>query len=588
MISSAHIRTLAEQPGTVILDFPERMLLHSPIESVVARSIDEVLAAIVRLDQAVRDGKYIAGYLAYEAGYAFETSLKYLSFSLSEPLIWFGIYNQIHSFGDLPSPEPERLLNAAFGIDRALYTEQIKRIRDYIARGDTYQVNFTDALTFSYSGTPFDLFLRLRSVQEVKYSAYLNIGGHAIASLSPELFFRLEGRNLTMKPMKGTAPRGRTTVEDREVAAWLASDEKNRAENVMIVDLIRNDMGRICETGSIAPKRLFEVERYATIHQLTSTVEGRLRPEVGLKDLLRAIFPSGSVTGAPKIRTMQIIHELERNPRGVYTGAIGYFGPQAAEMNVAIRTAVLQAGKGHVGVGSGITYESVAENEYDECLWKARFLSAQPQEFRLIETMRWDGSSYHALDLHIARLKDSTEYFAFACDESQVRGALCAYSAHLTGPARVRLTLDRSGELQITHASLPTPFARVALAAKRVSSSDRFLFHKTTNRALYNYMHVAAQRQGLDDVLFFNERGELTEGCIHNVVLNIGERLFTPKLDCGLLPGTERARLLASGEATERVLRLEDLKAARKVLLCNSVRGVYEVAVEFVEIAAED
>jgi len=392
--------------------------------------------------------------------------------------------------------------------------------------------------------------------------------------------------------MKGTAPRGRTTREDREIAEWLHNDAKNRSENVMIVDLVRNDLGRVAQTGSVRVEELFSVERYPTLWQMTSTVSAELRPGVGFHDIFRALFPCGSITGAPKVRAMQLIAELETAPRGVYTGAIGFFSPRQTVFNVAIRTLELDGARGTMGVGSGVVIDSDPAQEFRECLLKAEFLTRSsadlPEQSSLIETMRWDGG-YPLIELHLDRLEDSAEYFDFPCERAVVKAALAAHAqAFADGtPRKVRLVLAGDGRLQITHEALPPRageqrFGRVRIAEQRTDPADRMLYHKTTHRPLYARAFEQATRDGFDDVLFFNLRGEVTEGAISNVFVEKNGRWFTPPVECGLLPGVYRRHLLETRpEIDERVLSLEDLRLADAIYLANAVRGLRRVEIDW-------
>ena len=417
--------------------------------------------------------------------------------------------------------------------------------------------------------------------------------------------------------MKGTARRGRTTREDREIAEWLRGDAKNRSENVMIVDLVRNDLGRVAQTGSVKVEELFAVERYPTLWQMTSTVSAELRSEAGFYDIFRALFPCGSVTGAPKVRATQLIAELEAAPRGAYTGAIGFFSPRQTVFNVAIRTLELDGTRGTMGVGSGVVIDSDAAAEYRECLLKAEFLTgpthrtistisgdiqivAQPDKFFLIETMLWDGdqppAGYPFLALHLDRLQDSAEYFDFVCDRAAVCRALEDHARQFAdqklagaetplprSPRRVRLLLDAEGEVQIGSEALPPAadpnrMGRVRIAAERTDPADATLYHKTTHRRLYNRAFEQAVRDGFDDALFLNLNGEVTEGAISNVFAVKDGRWFTPPIECGLLPGVYRRHFLETRpEIEERVLSLDDLRHADAIYLCNAVRGLRRV-----------
>jgi para-aminobenzoate synthetase/4-amino-4-deoxychorismate lyase len=405
--------------------------------------------------------------------------------------------------------------------------------------------------------------------------------------------------------MKGTAPRGRTTREDREIAKWLHNDAKNRSENVMIVDLVRNDLGRVAQTGSVRVEELFSVERYPTLWQMTSTVSAELRPGVGFHDIFRALFPCGSITGAPKVRAMQLIAELEDSPRGVYTGAIGFFSPWQTVFNVAIRTLELDGAWGTMGVGSGVVIDSDPAQEFRECLLKAEFLTglgacaatpvaqsvrivSQPDRFFLIETMLWDGS-YPLIELHLDRLEDSAGYFGFACDRAAVKAALMGFAKGFAdrAPRRVRLLVDRDVSPKITDEVLPRLAAEqrigcVRIAEQRTDPADRMLYHKTTHRPIYARAFEQAARDGFDDALFLNLRGELTEGAISNVFIEKDGRWFTPPVECGLLPGVYRRHLLETrSEIEERVLFLEDLRHADAIYLANAVRGLRRVEINW-------
>ncbi|MGC9022661.1 MAG: chorismate-binding protein, partial [Dissulfurimicrobium sp.] len=412
---------------------------------------------------------------------------------------------------------------------------------------------------------------------------------------SPELFLRRDGDEIMMRPMKGTARRGRSIQEDAEIAVWLKSDVKNRAENVMIVDLIRNDLGRIARSGGVYVKDLFRVERYETLLQMTSTVKAHVPHKTPWSEVFAALFPSGSVTGAPKLRTMEIISELETSPRGIYTGAIGFISPNdKAVLNVAIRSVVLDGEAGEVGVGSGITADSDPGAEYDECLLKFRFLTsclrqkgesdaqlrqAAPLDFSLIETIRLDDEGYVLLERHLERLSASAHYFSFRCDVAAVKKGLLDLAEGLkkdTGPYKVRLLLERSGSFSLDYSPIEpvTGPVRIVLSKRHVDSMDHFLYHKTNFRPLYEEEHGKVVRDGFFDCIFTNERGELTEGSVTNIFVETEEGLFTPPIESGLLNGVLRAELLAKGRAIEKVLYPPDLMTAKAVYVGNSVRGL--------------
>jgi len=506
------------------------------------------------------------------------------------------------------APEPE--IVAEFALTETEYARRIAAIHEWIRAGDVYQLNFTAPMRFEVPGSAAALYSRLRARQPVDFGAFLHWQPNCrILSFSPELFFRIDDdgatRRIVTRPMKGTAPRGRTTREDREIAKWLHNDAKNRSENVMIVDLVRNDLGRVAQTGSVRVEELFSVERYPTLWQMTSTVSAELRPGVGFHDIFRALFPCGSITGAPKVRAMQLIAELEDSPRGVYTGAIGFFSPWQTVFNVAIRTLELDGAWGTMGVGSGVVIDSDPAQEFRECLLKAEFLTglgacaatpvarsvrivSQPDKFFLIETMLWDGS-YPLIELHLDRLEDSAGYFGFACDRAAVKAALMGFAKGFAdrAPRRVRLLVDRDGSPKITDEVLPRLAAEqrigcVRIAEQRTDPADRMLYHKTTHRPIYARAFEQAARDGFDDALFLNLRGELTEGAISNVFIEKDGRWFTPPVECGLLPGVYRRHLLETrSEIEERVLFLEDLRHADAIYLANAVRGLRRVEINW-------
>lgn len=630
------------EPGTVLLEGassqqsdsasePWTRLFTAPLRVCTAWQPDEVPAIFAEIERAVTAGRYAAGFFSYECGVAFEPKAMVRKSGERQPtplaplvpLAWLGIYDRAHVFdhekGKFAGELPEKLksalqqagtvpdeskraipLTAEFALTEAEYARRIAAIHEWIRAGDVYQLNFTAPLQLEVTETAAALYRRLRTRQPAQYGAFVHWQpGRHILSFSPELFFRIdgvatasEGRRITTRPMKGTAPRGRTTQEDREIADWLRNDEKNRSENLMIVDLIRNDLGRVGRFGTVRAKDLFAVERLPTLWQMTSTVTAELRHDANFESIFRALFPSGSITGAPKVRAMQLIAELEDAPRGVYTGSIGFFSPQQTVFNVAIRTLELEGAHGTMGVGSGIVIDSEPAAEYHECLLKAEFLTrsarSRPGEFSLIETMLWDGH-YLLLDLHLDRLADSADYFDFSCCRDEVKAALDAHAREFNdaAPRKVRLLLACDGAVQITDELMPTQVSpdtiqRVSIASARTDPADAFLYHKTTHRPLYAAAFEAASRAGFADVLFFNLRGELTEGAISNVFVEKNGRCFTPPVKCGLLPGVYRRHLLASRpEIEERVLTEADLHAADAIYLANAVRGLRRVEIEW-------
>ena len=467
-------------------------------------------------------------------------------------------------------------------VDQAEFTRALGVIHDYIEAGHTYQVNYTYRLRFDAFGSLFALYARLRARQPVPYGALVGLpDGGALLSLSPELFVRHAQGELVTRPMKGTAPASDDQLENARRATALSLDPKNRAENLMIVDLLRNDLGRIAVTGSVEVPALFDVQRYSSVLQMTSTVRAQLRPDAALDEIFRALYPCGSITGAPKRRTMEIIRALEPAPRGVYTGAIGWFDPPGAGhaigdfcLSVPIRTLALQppmggVRRGEMGVGAGIVFDSDAQEEFAECQLKARFLTGLANQFEIFETMR----GWRNRELHLARMRASALYFGFPFD-----GAEAALDAALPADdARVRFALSSDGIFSVQSAPL-TELAqpvRVLLAQDATRADDIFLRHKTSIRARYDAAWRDAEAQGAFDTLFFNERGELTEGGRSNVFVKLDGRWCTPPLACGALPGIMRAVLLAdpAWNAEERVITRAMLDGAQEIMVCNALRG---------------
>lgn len=550
-----------------------------PRRILTAHAYHEIPPLLARLESIIqREGVWAAGFISYEAAPAFDSAMR-VHVPASLPLVWFGLYDPPILHEILPWPEPQafRLSELQPGLDAAGYTAVIARIQAAIARGDTYQVNFTFPLQATCQGDPWQGFLALQHNQRGRFGAFIQGDDWAIASASPELFFYREGGRVWMRPMKGTAPRGASPKEDTRLARELAASEKNRAENVMIVDMIRNDLGRIARVGSVQTTDLFRIEPYPTLFQMTSTVQART--DASFPDLLAALFPSASITGAPKIRTMQIIHALEPDPRGVYTGAIGFLAPDGrAQFNVAIRTAVIHPRDGMLTyhVGSGVVWDSEPSQEYAECLLKARVLTQPLPDFQLLESLRWTPDhGYILLERHLDRLCASARYFHYPCPLPAIRHQLDALAASL--PRRehkVRLRVDAAGQVAIEAAplqNLPSP-QRLKLASFPVEPDDPFLRHKTTHRPVY----AAALREhpDADDVILWNRRGELTETTRANLILALDGKMVTPAASSGLLPGTFRAELLAHGNVQEAVLPVEALTQADAVYLINSVRGI--------------
>ncbi len=463
----------------------------NPHQIISAASIDEVHTSLQEIERLVEENNWhAAGFISYEAAPAFDSVLHALSAG-DFPLLWFGLYPEPRSFQtsevlkDLGSLVKLKWLA---GITRESYNTAIEKVKEAIAQGKTYQVNYTMRLTSEFSGGEWNFFLNLAQTQN-KYAAYIDIGRHVICSASPELFFKLDGNKIYSHPMKGTAKRGRTTLEDRGQVEWLYTSVKNRAENVMIVDMIRNDLGRIAEIGSVQVPELFTIEKYPTLFQMTSTVQAKT--SASMDKIFTALFPSASITGAPKVSTMKIITELETTPRKIYTGSIGYISPnRKAQFSVAIRTAIIDRENkiAEYGVGGGIVWDSTSADEYSEALLKARVLTEGPRTFDLLESLLWtpeDG--YFLREKHIARMQDSAEYFSFPFSREKFDHQLERLAAHFNSLQRVRILLNNRGEFR-TEAKdfqINQKVFKVCLAEKPVNSNDVFLFHKTTQREMY-------------------------------------------------------------------------------------------------------
>src|SRR5882757_11240404 len=553
------------QPWARFDDFPAGRALRfpAPHRVLTASRPDEVVAVLAEVDRATRAGCWAYGYVGYEAAAGLDDGLvTHPPAATGPPLVWFGLSGEPEPAPVLaPRPTTEDGAGSARwspGWLPSAHRAGVERVRAHIAAGETYQCNLTVRMRGQLDGDPAGLYADLAPRQQGAYSAYLDLGRFAVASASPELFFSWRGDELTTRPMKGTARRGRHLNEDRAQAEHLRGSAKERAENIMIVDLMRNDLARIASTGGVTVRSLCRLERYPTVLQLTSEVTGRLRPEVDLVGVFRALFPCGSITGAPKARTMALIRELEDGPRGVYCGAIGWVGPREAptraRFSVAIRTAVVDRATGAAvyGTGGGITWSSDAEAEHAELLVKAAVLNRPPAEFHLFETMGHEpDTGIRNLDGHLRRLDRSAEYFGFPLDLDGARARLRDEVAGL-GEALVRLRLHPSGALEVESAPLPAALGRpvrLALDLEPVDSATFWPYHKTSRREPYTAR--ARRHPDADDVVLCNKRGAITETTIANLAVRLDGRWWTPPLSAGCLPGVERDRLVAAGELGE-------------------------------------
>ncbi|WP_033542558.1 aminodeoxychorismate synthase component I [Planococcus sp. CAU13] len=560
----------------------EPLAFSEPLEILQTRDLKEIPSIMQKIDEAAEQGLYAAGFVSYEAAPAFHPEMKVRETG-SLPLIWFGVFKGPDAeTGELAETEEYTVGGWQLAGSPERYKNGIASIKNAIEEGHTYQVNYTERLYADFSGDDRAFYRQLARNQQAGYGAYLNIGEQSILSASPELFFRAEGGRLKTKPMKGTAPRGRTLEEDKVRVAELLASEKERAENLMIVDLLRNDMSRLAKRGSVNVVKLFEVETYPTVHQMTSTIEAELAPELNLMDWFRALFPCGSITGAPKISTMQTIAELESSPREVYCGAIGFLTPEKnAVFSVPIRTVVIdqEEGRARYGVGGGVTWDSTLEGEFNELHTKAEVLTARRPEFRLLESLKLEDGNYPLLAYHIARLLDSAAYFNFTADGEAVERRLQGLADEFPrGTFKVRLLLAKNGDIT-AEAQETAPIAepvQCALAAEPVDSGNAFLYHKTTHREIYENAAKGAAPNAFS-VLLWNEKGELTEFTIGNLVVEKEGEFYTPPLSCGLLAGTFRQQLIDAGKLKEKVILKEELDSFDAVWFINSVRGWLKV-----------
>ncbi|MEJ2472201.1 MAG: aminodeoxychorismate synthase component I [Desulfuromonadales bacterium] len=572
-------------PAEAILFDPQSgrwLRFHNLVEEIEVHDRDRILPTLDALEQRVEKAKiYAAGFVSYEAAAAFDEALQTRPKD-DFPLLRFGLFADANPT-ELPPPEqPADYRSWQRTIDEATFAAQVTAIREAIARGETYQVNLTFPLETEGIAQPWSFFRQLAAAQQSCGAGFLQSERWAICSISPELFFDRDNRRLTMRPMKGTARRGRTLAEDRQQAAALLRSAKNRAENIMILDMVRNDLGRLATPGTVHTEAICSLEKYPTVWQLTSTVTARTQATLG--QIFQALFPCASITGAPKPKTMAIIAALENTPRRIYTGAFGWLAPgRKAHFNVAIRTVLIdrQSGRARYGVGAGITWDSQGHEEYRECLDKAAALQQSWPDFALLETLRWSpGKGYFLLAEHLSRLASSAEYFDFPCKPENVVEFLQQRAVNFPPvPQRVRLLLHADDTLSVEHTTIPPAPARPArlrLARTPIDSRDPFLYHKTTHRALYE-SHLRAAGDA-DDIVLWNERREITECCTANLVIRRKGRFLTPPLASGLLPGTYRAFLLERGLLEEAPLLKNDLRAAESIYLINAVRTWRKVA----------
>ncbi|MFN3567325.1 MAG: aminodeoxychorismate synthase component I [Caldimicrobium sp.] len=554
----------------------------------------DLLSFFKEIERLIQKGYYALGFITYEAGYLFEKKLVPLFKEPKTPIAHFIFFKNRNKIELFPlTKEPNYKISALkFNISKEEYKSAVHRIKEYIVKGDTYQINYTGKFHFIFEGDPWEFFVWLLFAQRCEYACYFSVPSYTILSLSPELFIKKSKDFIMSSPMKGTLKRGAFLAEDVEQKRALKKDLKTQAENVMILDLIRNDLGRICEKGTVWCKELFKITTYPTLHQMISTISGNLKTQ-SLFEIFKALFPCGSVTGAPKIRSMEIIGELEKEPRNVYTGAMGFITPKGDFLfNVAIRSALLfpekeNKYKGELGVGAGIVWDSSFYKEYLETKLKAQFFLKPQPYFSLIETFKWDFSNdYDQLFLHYNRLLSSAKYFNFKIPSelksfpnflSFIESSLSKSS---TGKYKVRLLLSPEGKIDLEISPLKQsgweePIK--VLIIKRKTKVNLFHYHKTTLRKEYDEMRALALERGFTEVLFYNEKKELLEGAISNLFLERDGLLYTPPVNLGILPGVLRESLIRAKKAVERVITIKDLENEQVLYIGNSVRGLGKV-----------
>ena len=552
-----------------------------------ARTKEEVESLLIEVDKLSQNSKLIGfATIPYEIGYYFQPKEIKSSYLENSELCFY--FYEIENVEIIDSnklgfdhieehlKQNNKIEKLELDISRNEYIEKIRKIKKYISDGDTYQINFTTKAKFKFHGELTSLFLNGIFNQSASYSVLLNREDEFILSFSPELFFSTDYKTIITKPMKGTLKRKGNPVQDDNLANCLLNDEKNLAENVMIVDLMRNDIGRIAVTDSVKVEKLYEVEKYETLYQLTSTVVGELK-ENKLSEILKNLFPSGSITGAPKIRSMQIIAELENSPRNLYTGSIGLISNESAMFNIPIRTISISKStkESELGLGSGIVWDSDAESEYEEVLLKGKFINSPQKYFELLETMLFENGKVFLLDYHLKRLKDSAGFFLFRYDENKIKEEIqnITFDFKNNRQYKVRLLLNKWGKLKIESGEIEIvqKKAKIILSKADRSNDNKFYYHKTTNRP-WDEELTKAKEKGFDEVLFVNGNNELLEGAVSNLIIEKDGKLSTPPVDLGILNGCYREFLLDNKMCEEKLLRIEGLKNADKIILCNSVR----------------
>ncbi|HSW56064.1 MAG TPA: aminodeoxychorismate synthase component I [Ignavibacteriaceae bacterium] len=576
-------------------------LFIKPLEIISVYKKEDLDYAFKVIHKLIDKGFYGYSLINYEAGFLFEEKLINFISGDNEKLIQFFFFDrkEVHQlksskiiFNEF-SRDKYSVTDFKLNRSETQFFDDIKKIKHYIKEGDTYQVNYTVKGRFEFTGSYSVFFQKLLFNQSAKYSAFINNDEKFIISLSPELFFQTDGKKINSAPMKGTIRRGFNHGLDALSVKELETGDKNKAENVMIVDLIRNDFGRICRYGSVTVPELFQIEKYESLFQMVSEVEGKLRKKTMMLEILQNIFPCGSVTGAPKIRTMEIINEIEKEKRGIYTGSIGLLTPKELKMNVAIRTITIKKsdGDGAMGLGSGIVWDSNPLNEYEEVNLKSKFLTEPFDYFEIFETMRCENGEIKFLDDHLTRIKSAADYFLFKFNEKKIRKQLAKSIAGVDKLKikKIKLSLTKWGEIRIDVSDIPNAAKNISaiISQSKIDSTDKFRYFKTTNRKLYDDEYASFCEKGFYEVIYFNERNELAEGSRTNIFIRKSNTWFTPKYESGALPGIYRKYFIGkNSEVSEKTFNVDDLLSADELLLTNALRG--EVIVQKLYITPDE
>ena len=574
-------------------------LFINPIETITAGNGNELIDSFKMIEGQKKLGRIGYGYIKYEAGLYLENKLKKLRKDSDSELLKFYFFDKSNVIKiksneiDLQgwSENDYNINSITQNKTKEEFIDDIQKIKSFIEEGDTYQVNYTLKCRFNFSGSLLSLFKSLVFNQSAEYTAYINNGDDVILSVSPELFFSIKAENIVCKPMKGTIKRGINPDDDLLQYNLLKSKEKFHAENLMILDLLRNDLGRISKYNSVNVPKLYSVEKYESLFQLISEVRANLKDDISIEELFTALFPCGSVTGAPKIRTMEIINKLEKEERGLYTGAIGLLLEDKTVFNVAIRTLTIkpETGTGEFGIGSGITWDSEPVSEYNETLLKSRFLTRPDNYFELFETMLIENKEIFLREYHLERLKQTAGYFLFIYDERKINNEILRLLNQIEGNKkyRLKLILNKWGNITFSLNDFPqTPSTvKILISDKKVLTSNKFQYFKTTNRKLYDEEYNHYSSQGYFDVIYFNEFGNLAEGSISNIFIRKCNKLYTPPLDAGILPGVYRKYFIENNlpNVIEKNIRFEEVLNSDEIILTNSLRGKIKVDQLFYE-----